>query len=125
PLEGEPVMFVPGENQLLDARHAGWIEDMRLTGTPVPELCGYLRSHDVSRGKIGVSSLTAMPSGAMEHLRSELPNAAFIEASSAVFDARERKSGEELEAARRGGRVADLGWKRSLEILRPGMSELE
>lgn len=125
PLEGEPVMFVPGENQLLDARRAGWIEDMRLTGTPVPELCGYLRDHDASRGKIGVSSLTAMPSGAMEHLRSELPDAAFIEASSAVFDARERKSGEELEAARRGGRVADLGWKRSLEILRAGMSELE
>ena len=125
PLEGEPAAFIPGENQLLDARRAGWIEDMRLSGKPVGDLCTHVKSINSRGGRIGVSSLAAFPAVAAEEIHSELPGVEFVEASSVVFDAREAKSEEELEAARRGARVADLGWKRSIKVLRPGLSELE
>ncbi len=125
PLEGEPAAFIPGENQLLDARRAGWIEDMRLSGKPVGDLCAHVKSINSRGGRIGVSSLAAFPAVAAEEIHSELPGVEFVEASSVVFDAREAKSEEELEAARRGARVADLGWKRSIKVLRPGLSELE
>ncbi len=125
PLEGEPAAFIPGENQLLDARRAGWIEDMRLSGKPVGDLCALVKSINSRGGRIGVSSLAAFPAVAAEEIHSELPGVEFVEASSVVFDAREAKSEEELEAARRGARVADLGWKRSIKVLRPGLSELE
>lgn len=125
PLEGEPAAFIPGENQLLDARRAGWIEDMRLSGKPVGDLCAHVKSINSRGGRIGVSSLAAFPAVAAEEIHSELPGVEFVEASSVVFDAREANSEEELEAARRGARVADLGWKRSIKVLRPGLSELE
>ncbi|MBT3349742.1 MAG: aminopeptidase P family protein [Nitrospinaceae bacterium] len=125
PLEGEPVAFIPGENQLLDARRPGWIEDMRLTGNPVGELCAHVSSLKAASGKIGISSFSAIPSEDMNEIRGKLSGAELVDGVFAVFDAREKKSEEELEAARRGARVGDLGWRRSLEILRPGLSEFE
>lgn len=125
PLEGGPVAFIPGENQLLDARRPGWIEDMRLTGNPIGELCAHVKSQKTAGGKIGVSSLAAVPADAVDEIRAQLAGAELADGASAVFDAREVKSEEELEAARRGAWVGDMGWRRSLEILRPGLSELE
>ena|GEM_PF-948189 len=125
PLEGEPVAFIPGENQLLDARRPGWIEDMRLTGNLVGELCAHTKGQKAAVGKIGVSSFAAIPSEAMSEIREQLSGAELVDGVSAVFEARETKGEEELEAAQRGARVGDLGWRRSLEILRPGLTELE
>src|SRR3989338_6203519 len=42
PLEGSPAMFVPGENQWLDAKRASWIEDTRLSGRPIADACRHL-----------------------------------------------------------------------------------
>ncbi len=103
PREGEPAMFVPGENQLLDARRSGWIEDMHLSGQPTRDVGGHLKSRNAAAGKIGVSSLVSFPSDALGELRAQLPRAEFAEASSVIFDAREIKSDEEVEAARRPG----------------------
>jgi Xaa-Pro aminopeptidase len=125
PREGEPAMFVPGENQLLDARRPGWIEDIRLSGQPTRDICAHVKSHKAAAGKIGVSSLAAFPADALGELRAGLPGAEFTEGSSVIFEVREFKSDEEAEVARRGARVADKGWERSLEIIRPGLSELE
>ncbi len=125
PREGEPVMFIPGENQLLDARRPGWIEDIRLSGQPTRDICAFMKSYKAAAGKIGVSSLAAFPADAFGELREGLPGAEFTEGASAIFGVRESKSDEEAEVARRGARVADKGWERSLEIIRPGLSELE
>ena len=125
PLEGEPVAFIPGENQFLDARRPGWIEDMRLTGNPVGELCAHAKAQKTTGGKIGVSSFAAIPFEDMNEIRRQLAGAELVDGVSVVFDARETKGEEELKAARQGARVGDLGWRRSLEILRPGLSELE
>jgi Xaa-Pro aminopeptidase len=118
-------MFIPGENQLLDAKRPNWIEDARLSANPFADICKHMNSHRCSSGKIGISSLTAIPSEAFAFLRAQLLQADFLEASAVVFEARELKSDEEVEVARRGARVADKGWNRSLEIIRPGLSELE
>jgi Xaa-Pro aminopeptidase len=125
PFDEEPVMFIPGENQLLDAKRSKWIEDSRLSANPAADLCKHLKSQGFSSEKIGISSLVGIPSGIFGNLRGQLPHAEFLDAAAVVFEARELKSDEEVEVARRGARVADKGWDRSLEIIRPGLSELE
>lgn len=123
PREGEPLMFVPGENQFLDAKRSSWIEEVCLSGQPVRDLLAHLKSSPAASGRIGVSSLAALPVDDFGALREGIPGAEFVEASSVIFSAREVKSDEEVEVARRGARVADRGWERSLEILRPGLTE--
>ncbi|OGL63868.1 MAG: hypothetical protein A3J27_05125 [Candidatus Tectomicrobia bacterium RIFCSPLOWO2_12_FULL_69_37] len=123
PLEGSPAMFVPGENQWLDAKRASWIEDTRLSGRPIADACRHLKALHPALSRAGVSSLDALPAGAFAHLEEQLPHAAFAEAAPAVVAARGAKSGEELDVARRGARVADAGWARGLEVIRAGMTE--
>ena len=123
PLEGSPAMFVPGENQWLDAKRASWLEDTRLSGRPIADACQHLRALHPAVSKVGVSSLDALPAGAFGHLKEQFPKAAFLEATPAVVSARGAKSGEELDVARRGAQVADAGWARGLEVIRTGMTE--
>lgn len=123
PLEGDPVLFVPGENQWLDARRSSWLEDIRLSGRAMADACQHLRRLPQAAASIGVSSLDALPAGAFAHLKEQFPEAAFAEATQALLSARRAKSAEEMEAARWGARVADAGWARGLEVIRAGMSE--
>ncbi len=125
PLEGAPAMFLPGENQLLDARRAGWVEDLRLSEHNVADLCRYLKSSKKTALKVGVSSLDALPVNSFQELQEQLPKCRFVEGSSAVFPARIVKSAEEIDMARRGARVGDKGWERALQVIKPGLSELQ
>ncbi len=123
PLEAEPILFVPGENQYLGAERAGWIGDLRLSSNPAGDLIAEVKN--AAPRKIGISSLDALPAAVWKELQEGLGGTEWAEASSAVFSAREAKSGEEKAAARLGGEVADRGWARALEVLRAGMSERE
>lgn len=125
PLKGEPIMFVPGENQLLDAKRTTWIEDVRLAVPPADHVCEMLKSSSSKPEKIGISSLAAFPSGFLSKFKSEFPNIEFCEASSTISSARIVKSEEEKEIARRCSEIADAGLNCSLEILKPGMTELQ
>lgn len=123
PLEGKPAMFVPGENQWLDAQRAGWIEDTRLSARPILDACRHLKALHPPVFKIGVSSLDALPAAAFAHMKEQLPKVSFVEAMQVVVAARGVKSAEELNMARWGARVADAGWARGLQVVRTGMSE--
>ncbi len=125
PLDKDPAIFISGENQYLEARRTSWIADIRLTRQPARDLCAHLSFHNSTKGKVGVSSFASMPAEIAQQLRAQLPNAEFLESSELIFAARENKSGEELQVARLGAEVADAGFRRSLEILRPGVTELE
>jgi Xaa-Pro aminopeptidase len=124
-LDKEPAIFISGENQALEARHTAWISDIRMTRQPATELCAHLSSYNSTKGKIGVSSFAGLPAEIAQQLRAQLPNAEFVESFELIFAARENKSGEELLVARHGAEVGDAGFRRSLEILRPGVTELE
>ena len=123
PLEAEPILFVPGENQYLDAERTGWIGDMRLSPSPAADLIAEVKN--AAPRKLGISSLDALPAAVWKELQEGLSGTEWAEVSSAVFSAWELKSGEEIAAARLGGEATDRGWARALEILRAGMSERE
>src|SRR5208282_5995964 len=125
PFDKDPVIFISGENQYLEARRTPWIADIRMTRQPATDLCTHLSSHNSTEGKIGVSSFAGLPAEIARQLRTQLPNVEFVESSELIFAGRENKSGEELLVARHGAAVGDAGFRRSLEILRPGVTELE
>jgi len=124
PRAGAPVLFVPGENQHLEARATGWVDDVRLSSNPVADICRHLTSADTAR-TIAVSSLAALPAVATETLRSRLDGAALVEGSGLIFDCRTSKAGYERDMLRRATAIADDGFARSLEVLAPGISELD
>ncbi|MEK6711439.1 MAG: M24 family metallopeptidase [Nitrospinota bacterium] len=123
PLEGSPAVFLPGENQWIDAMRAGWIGDTRLSKKPIEDACRFLKGHKPAAGKVGVSSLDALPALALAYLEEQFPKESFVEAASLVVSARNRKSAEAGEPARAGATAADAGYARGLEILRPGLTE--
>lgn len=125
PVDDDSAMFISGENQYLEARKTRWIEDIRMTRQPASDLCAHISPRKSARGRIGVSSFAGLPAEIAQQLRSQLPNAEFVEASELIFAVREIKSDEELLVARRAGEVGDAGFRRSLQMLRPGVSEFE
>ncbi len=124
-LDADPAIFISGENQYLEATRTPWIHDIRMTLQPATDLCRHIGTRRSARGRIGVSSFAGLPAEIAQQLRSQLPNAEFVDASELIFAVREIKSNEELLVARRGGEVGDAGLRRSLEMLRPGVTELE
>ena len=110
-------------------RAIGWDEvqlaDIRLTRQPARDLCAHLSSHNSTKRKVGVSSFANLPAEIAQQLRAQLPNAEFVESSELIFSARENKSGEELLVARHCAEVSDAGFQRSLEVVRPGVTEFE
>lgn len=125
PLDEDPAIFISGENQYLEAARTRWIDGIHMTRQPATDLCAYVSSRKSAGGRIGVSSFAGLPAAIAEQLRLRLPNAEFAEASEVVFAAREIKSDEELLVARHGATVGDAGLRRSLEVLRPGVTEFE
>jgi Xaa-Pro dipeptidase len=124
-VDEDPIIFISGENQYLEAKRTPWISDIRMTRQPAKDLCAHLKSRKSGKRATGVSSFAGLPAEIVQLFRAQLPDAELTEASELVFAEREIKSGEELLAARQGGEVADAGFRRSLEIIRPGVSEFE
>lgn len=125
PLDGDPTIFVSGDNQYLEAKRGRWIHDIRMTRQPAADLCALISSHKSARGKIGVSSFAGLPVRIADQLRSQFPKAEFVDALELILAVREIKSDEELLVARRGAEVADAGLRHLLEVLRPGATEFE
>ena len=125
PSEGEPVLFVPGENQHLEARATSWVDDVRLSPVPVRDLCAYLASAPRPIGRAGLSSFASMPAAATDAIRGHLDGAELVEASEAIFRHRAVKSADEQRLLKRASEIADIGFRRSLDILRTGSTELD
>ena len=125
PLDGEPVSFIPGENQFEDAKRAGWIEHLVLSRQPFADCCRHIAEARRRPERIGVSSLAVLPSPALEEIRGAAPGAELGEAGPLILAMRDVKSEEEIAIARRAGEVADIGFFRSLEILGAGLNGFE
>lgn len=124
PFEGAPALFVPGENQYIDAKRVSWVEDIRLSAHPAADCADALDALAGKPSRIGISSTEALPVDAHRAIESRLAAHEFVDGTPAVFSAREKKSAAEREIALRGAQVADKGWSRALEVLKPGVSEL-
>ena len=92
-----------------------------------PACPGPVRPRQVRARRIGAHpacpSSAAMPADTLRLLREALPGAEIGDAGATILAVRERKSDQEIAAARRGAAVADLAFEKSLEIIRPGLDE--
>src|SRR5207253_8358995 len=79
--------------------------------------------NDVARGAVGIAGLSFAAWDIAGRLAQALPQASAADAI--VFDAAAAKTDEEIANAREATRVAELGYRRLIEIARPGISEDE
>jgi Xaa-Pro dipeptidase len=99
----------------------------RVTGSDdlaaaLQELIGH-GSAPAATSEIGTAGLAVLPSGMARPIRAALPGAR--SADKLVFDAARSKTAEEIGFAREAARIAELGYRRLLQIARPGMTEDE
>jgi Xaa-Pro aminopeptidase len=76
-----------------------------------------------SRGHTGTCGLAAAPFGIAQRIARLVPDAR--SADDIVFQAAARKTDTEIANAREATRIAELGYRRLLEIARPGVTEDE
>ncbi len=127
PREGEPVLFVGVENQRIEAKRSGWIEDVRCEAmTPVPaQACDYLKEISDSGKRLGISTLAIIPVTWHRQLLDEAPAKEWIEAGEMVWKPRLVQSAEEIGMSRRAALLGDKIWKRICEFACEGVTELD
>jgi Xaa-Pro aminopeptidase len=82
-----------------------------------------LAGPDLARKSIGLSGMRFLPAAIADRITAALPRT--TSADKLVFDAARRKTDQEIANAREAARIAELGYKRLIEIARPGISEDE
>jgi Xaa-Pro dipeptidase len=128
PLSGDPMLVVPTLGQKLSALQVSWIQDVRSGGdTPgmIREITEKIRKDGNENALIGIVGLDGMPHEDYELLKKGLPQARFSEASELLNSIRAVKSDEEIEMVRATTEIADVSYEILIDILRPGMDELE
>lgn len=125
PAEGGPVLFTQGENQVIAARRAGWVEEVHTAGRPAEAALGHWKKTPPPGGRVGVSTLDSFPASVWARLREECPDLSCVEAGPLVFAHRLKKTAAELAIAREGAAASDDAWRVAREVLRPGIRETE
>lgn len=127
PLRGEPVMFVGVENQRIEAKRNGWIEDVRCEAmTPVPsQACDYLKEISDSGKRIGISTLSIIPFTWYQQFQDQVPAKEWVDAGEMVWRPRLVQSSEEIEMSRHAALLGDRIWERVCEFAREGVTELD
>ena len=128
PLSGDPMLVVPTLGQKLSALQASWIQDVRSGGDTlgmIREITEKIRKDGNENAPIGIVGLNGMPYEDYELLKKGLPQARFSEASELLNSIRAVKSDEEIEMVRATTEIADISYEILIDILRPGMDELE
>ncbi len=132
PAEGDPTLFFCLQPHETGVRQYSVIDDIRWGGWDIAAaVAGRIRELGVDRkriGLVGVSSFQirfTLPSDHMETLGKELPHADLEVATDILEEIRIIKSGEELDAIRKGAAFSDAAVRALEENIRPGMREQE
>jgi Xaa-Pro dipeptidase len=128
PLSGDPMLVVPTLGQKLSALQVSWIQDVRSGGDThgmIREITEKIRKDGNENAPIGIAGLNGMSHEDYELLKKGLPQARFSEASELLNSIRAVKSDEEIEMVRATTEIADVSYEILIDILRPGVDELE
>jgi Xaa-Pro dipeptidase len=133
PLDGEVTAFVRGPNEVAWwGSQTDWIADLRPSGRHwAPTVIARLRELGLTRARIGVIGLAdsprapegLVPSGIVDALRAELPDARLSSATALVADVRAVKSPAEIAFLRQAVRVAEAAARTMVATARPGVPE--
>ncbi len=135
PLDGETTAFVRGPNEVAWwGSQSEWIPDLQTTGRSWAQpVIQSLRAKGLANKRIGVIGLTGsvrspeglVPSGIVDALRAELPEAKLVSADDVVNRCRSAKSPAEVEFQRNACHVAERAAQTMIEMARPGVPERE
>jgi Xaa-Pro aminopeptidase len=128
PLSGDPMLVVPTLGQKLSALQSSWVKDIGSGGDTlgmIQEITEKIRKDGDENAPIGIAGLNGMPYEDYELLKKGLPQARFSDASELLNNIRAVKSDEEIEMVRATTKIADDAYGILIDILRPGIDELE
>lgn len=122
------LVVTPDSAVLFTRRGVNWIgdetpiEDIREGG--LGAILEWARANGVRRGAIGIE-MDIVPANTYVRLRSELPEARFVDISPTILEQRLVKDERELESIRGACRIVEEAHRRLPDILKKGMTELE
>ena len=120
--DGTITAFSSRDSDLPRLRAAGWVDDAHLIGAALSQLVSRLR--DIAPRRLAIAQMELVPESVMATLRGALaPRTDIISGTAQMEHVRLTKSPWEIERHRAAARVCDLGWKRFVEVLEPGLPE--
>jgi Xaa-Pro aminopeptidase len=130
PMDGDPTFGVHA-NEEVTARQTTWIEDMRVYEggeweplKPIEFVAGVLKEKGLEKSRIGLELLD-VPGLCLDHLRSLLPKAEFIDCQPIFDKLRSVKSKEELKLLSEANMATAKAITVAFEMAEPGDTERE
>jgi Xaa-Pro aminopeptidase len=128
PMDSEPILFVAGETQKVNARKVSFITDIRSSQKSwgiLGELISAVKNLNLEKSKIGIVNMNTMPYNDLKLLSEELSTITFCDATEFFDQVRWSKSEEELELLRETAKILDGAFLKILDILKAGVDERE
>jgi len=125
PLEGEPKFIVPSPFQEYWSKRMAWIRDVEISPVFGEGLVKNLKAMGLANGKLGLISHKIIPADTYMYLIENCPDAAIVDATELLEEARMIKSEKEQQLARTAARLADLSLETAAKLLKAGIPELE
>jgi Xaa-Pro aminopeptidase len=136
PAQGDPVLVLPNL-EVGDGRKTSWVEDIRGWGKGLyadrPDAFTIIREVADQKGfrsgrvglELGVGQRLAMTFDQYEQLREIFSGAQFVNAADIMWQARVRKSPQEIAYLRTACRATDAAFEAAVEAAREGVTETE
>lgn len=123
PLEGEHSAFFVGRQNLQPAQKNGRIKHVGYIG----EIDLHLK--DITKGKkfrrVGYTNEDIFPQAIFNRVTKGLPDATFESASDILRKVRLVKSDTEIRLMRKASEIGDIGHRKAMEMVKPGVNILE
>lgn len=124
PRDGEPTILVFSKIQEQVAAQC-WIPDSREGSSLPANLSKRVKELDYRGKRVGLVGVENMSFVVYNHLKNELGEAIFVDATKDIFDLRMIKSPEEQALSRECARITDGLFAKVKEIAKVGMSEFD
>lgn len=122
--DAPPVLFNYSDFSRRASVEWSFIDDCRVSTNFIADTVKLLKEQRAERGRIGVS-FDMLPAAWYTYLRTELPDAMFLDVHDDIMEIRFLRSDEEMEVFRKGAALADEAFNAALKVVRPGVTEYE
>ena len=118
---GDVALLVTPKWDAARSSSKSWIKDVRGTSTFVNDLVTVMRELHLT-GSVGLAGSAEMTTEVYDGIKQAVN---VVVADDIIPEMAKEKTEAEIEAARKAGRIADIGYKAFIESARPGITEYE
>lgn len=123
---GDPILVTTHRAEQHQARLASGLQDVEFAIDPAPAIASILERRGGSLRRVGIAGMrSTIPLGHYLEIVRRCPGIQFVDAAEVFEAARAVKSGAELEMARHSSEIADTAYRHFLEIVKPGIREID